>query len=114
VAESRGQLLRRLRKRFVLDADDGQQLLRDLPHKLVLGLIADARLPPPRRDQQRRYAKGCVERCQRIDGVAETGILAHDHRVSPGEPGAGRDGNRFAFACPADIGERRTAEHAID
>src|SRR5262249_57340289 len=88
--------------------------MRDLAHHLVLRLVADARLPPPRRDQQRRYAKGRVEGCQRIDRVAETRILAHDHRVSPGEPGAGSDCDRLAFVCPADIGERRAVEYAID
>ena len=53
---------------------------------------------------------GRVERSQRIDGVAEAGVLAHHDGLAAGEPGARGDGHRLALAGRADIVEALALE----
>jgi hypothetical protein len=109
-----GQRLRLVREAAGGHFDEFEQIVRDAPHQLVLRLVVQAGLAAPGHDQQGRDAERGIERGQRIDGVAEPRVLAHDGRLQPRQPRAGGDGHRLALAGRADIAERPVAGGAVD
>ena len=88
--------------------------MRDAAHEFVLRFIGESRLAAPGGDEQRRDAKGEVERGERVDRVAEAGVLAKRHGLPPGEAGAEIDADRFAFARRADVIEFAVVDHRVD
>src|SRR5687767_3941427 len=91
-----------------------EEQARDLTHQDMLGLVLEARLTAPSDNKQGRDPEWEVERRQRIHRIAEPRVLAHDHRLSPGQPSASGDGHCFAFARCSDIIEQAVADNPVD
>jgi hypothetical protein len=58
--------------------------------------------------------KGGVERRQRVDGVAEPGVLEHHHRPPPRQVGTGGDGHGVALVGRADVVQLGRVEGVVD
>jgi hypothetical protein len=107
--------LRFLRRKGQPGNLDGiQELMHDAAHLLVLRFVFDARLAPPRGDEQGGNAKRIIERRQWIDHVAKPGVLAHRHGLASGQGSAQRDTDCFAFAGGAHVIQGGVVHDVVD
>ena len=79
-----------------------EQRCHHLTHQFVLWLVLEAGLAAPGHDHQGRNTKRIAERGERVDGIAEPGVLTHYDGASAGEPST--RGDRHGLA----LGGRRT------
>ena len=90
-----------------------KQRFGDLAHEFMLRFVLEAGLAAVGGDDQKRDLEDIGQRCERIDGVAEAGVLHHHHRAAPADGGPGRGRQRVALVGGRHIMQAGVIDHIV-